>query len=96
MNILDDILVNVKSAAQAVGEKTGDFANLAKLRVALAEIRKELRKKYEELGREAFDLMTQGEMSNESLIKNAEDIKELEQALKAVAEQMKKLKENKK
>ncbi len=51
MSILDDILFNAKSAVNEVGKKANVFVDNTKLKFNAAELRGELKKKYEELGR---------------------------------------------
>ena len=38
MGILDDVVVNAKSAAEAVGKKAGQLVDVSKLRINLAEL----------------------------------------------------------
>lgn len=50
MGILDDVVVNAKSAAEAVGRKAGQLVDASKLRITIAELNTEIRRCYEALG----------------------------------------------
>ena len=41
MGILDDVVVNAKSAAEAVGRKAGQLVDVSKLRISAAEVNSE-------------------------------------------------------
>ncbi len=55
MAIFDDVVVNAKSAAAAVGKKAGEIYDLSKLRISLASLRSELNKQYQALGEAVFN-----------------------------------------
>lgn len=55
MAILDDVVVNAKSAAAAVSKKAGKFYDLSKLRISAAGLRGELNKKYTALGESVYN-----------------------------------------
>ena len=38
MGILDDVVINAKSAAEAVGKKAGQIVDVSKLRINVAEL----------------------------------------------------------
>ena len=50
MGILDDVVINAKSAAEAVGKKASQFVDASKLRIAAAELSADISKQYEALG----------------------------------------------
>lgn len=50
MGILDDVVINAKSAAEAVGKKAGQIVDVSKLRINVAELNAEISKRYEALG----------------------------------------------
>ena len=81
MALLDDLLVNAKSAAANVGKKTGELVDSAKLRFVIAEIRSELSKKYEALGRYIYDVYSDGNLQNLGLDEKINEIKDLERQL---------------
>ena len=54
MSVLDDVYVNVKSAAEAAGQAAGRFVDVSRLRMAAAEIRSEIDKNYRKLGQVVY------------------------------------------
>ena len=50
MSILDDVLVNMKSAAEVAGQAANRLVDVSRLRMAAAEVRTELDKTYKKLG----------------------------------------------
>ena len=50
MGILDDVVINARSAAEAVGKKAGQLMDASKLRFSIAEVSAEISKRYEALG----------------------------------------------
>ncbi len=55
MSIFDDVVINAKSAAEAVGRKAGQLVDVSKLRIGAAEVNAELTKRYETLGQYVYD-----------------------------------------
>ncbi len=55
MGILDDVVINAKSAAEAVGKKAGQIVDASKLRINLAETSAEISKRYEALGEYVYE-----------------------------------------
>lgn len=55
MSILDDVVINAKSAAEAVGRKAGQLVDVSKLRISAAEINAEIAKRYEVLGQYVYE-----------------------------------------
>lgn len=51
MSILDDVLFNAKNAVNEVGKKANILVDNTKLKFNASELRSELKRKYEELGR---------------------------------------------
>ena len=58
MGIFDDVVVNAKSAAQTVGKMAGQFVDMSKLRINMAELNGEITKRYQELGRFIYEAKT--------------------------------------
>ena len=54
MGLLDDVMVNVKSAANSVGKKTNEIVDYSKLRFTASGLNNEIRKKYQTLGEEVY------------------------------------------
>lgn len=55
MGILDDVVINAKSAAEAVGKKAGQLVDASKLRISLAEVNASISKGYEALGQYVYE-----------------------------------------
>ena len=55
MGILDDVVINAKSAAEAVGKKAGQIVDVSKLRINVAEVNAEISKRYEALGEYVYE-----------------------------------------
>ena len=60
MGIFDDVVVNAKSAAQTVGKMAGQFVDMSKLRINMAELNGEITKRYQELGRFIYEAKKAG------------------------------------
>ena len=55
MGILDDVMINAKTAAEVVGKKAGQIVDVSKLRFNVAELNAELSKRYEALGEYIYE-----------------------------------------
>lgn len=55
MGILDDVVINAKSVAEAVGRKAGQLVDVSKLRVSVAEVNAEITKRYQTLGQYVYE-----------------------------------------
>jgi hypothetical protein len=55
MGVLEDVVMNAKSAATTVGKHAERLVDISKLRVNAAELNGEIAKKYEALGRLVYD-----------------------------------------
>jgi len=51
MGILEDVVINAKTAANVVGKKAGEFVDVSKLRINAADLNNEINKKFQALGR---------------------------------------------
>ncbi len=51
MGFFDDLVVNVKSAANKVGEETGKLVNTSKLKINVSELKSEIRRHTEDIGK---------------------------------------------
>lgn len=55
MGIIDDVVVNAKSAAEAVGKKAEQIVDLSKLRANAAEVNSEITRRYQVLGQFIYE-----------------------------------------
>ena len=60
MGILDDVVINAKSAAQTVGKMAGQFVDMSKLRINISELNGEINKRYQELGQFIYEAKKAG------------------------------------
>lgn len=60
MGILDDVVINAKSAAQSVSKMAGQFVDMSKLRLNLSELNGEINKRYQELGQFIYEAKKAG------------------------------------
>ena len=54
MGLLEDVVINAKSAVTVVSEKAGKIVDISKLRINAAELNNEINKRYESLGRVVY------------------------------------------
>ncbi len=86
MGILEDVLLNARSAVDTVGKKAGKVIDMSKLTLAAADIKAEISKKYEMLGRVTFEGETTGKDYSKSVAEIVAKIKELKAELESVNE----------
>lgn len=55
MSVFDDIIIGVKDLTSEIGDKTGKFASVSKLKITAAELNGEINKRYEALGRIVYE-----------------------------------------
>lgn len=54
MGVFEDIFVKAKVAVDALGEKAGQFVDVSKLNIKLAELKSDLRAEFENLGKTVY------------------------------------------
>ena len=87
MGIFDDVVVNAKSAAQTVGKMAGQFVDMSKLRINMAELNGEITKRYQELGRFIYEAKKAGSADEAELANQIAGIDDLYAQLSAVSAQ---------
>ncbi len=86
MSVLDDVLVNMKSAAEAAGQAANRFVDASRLRMAAAEVRTELDKTYKKLGQAVY-ASTKSDVDCPELIDDyVSAIDELTEQLRSITE----------
>ena len=88
MGLLDDVMVNVKSAANSVGKKTNEIVDYSKLRFTASGLNNEIRKKYQTLGEEVYTSTKIGSEDTKSIELLIKEIDELKAQLQATKEQI--------
>lgn len=61
MGVFEDFFVKAKSAVDAIGEKAGQYVDVSKLNIRLAELKNDLKNEYESLGKTIYKSTKNGE-----------------------------------
>ena len=88
MGMLDDMIVNAKSTANAVGKKASQLVDISKLRINAADLGAEISKKFEQLGHAVYDAHKSGSDAGQAVAEASAEIDELEEQLEAVNSQL--------
>lgn len=86
MGIFDDVMVNAKSAANAVGKKAEQIVDYSKLKYAESGINNEISEKLNSLGSFVYESMVAGEMDKADLEKRTAELTELYRQLEMTRE----------
>lgn len=76
MSILDDVVINVKTAAESAQKTAGKIVDVSKLRIHLSEISGEITSKYTVLGKTMYK---NTKLEQESQVEIDEIIKEIDE-----------------
>lgn len=95
MGIFDDVVINAKTAASAVGKKAEQIVDLSKLKYAAAGLNNEFSKKKEALGSYIFESYKTGKLDQNKVTEKINELKELEQNLIATKEMISEAKNKK-
>lgn len=88
MGIFDDVVINAKSAAEAVGRKAGQLVDVSKLRIGAAEVNAEITKRYEILGQYVYDNCRQALSADPEAVGKMTEIDELKAQAAAIAKEL--------
>lgn len=88
MGILDDVMTNAKSAAEAVGKMAGQWVDASKLKISAAEINSEIDKRYEALGRYVADACREAVSVDAEAAGKLAEIDELKTQLEAIQKEL--------
>ena len=88
MGILDDVVINAKSAAEAVGRKAGQIVDVSKLRISAAEINGEIAKRYEVLGQYVYECCREKLSADPEAMGQMTEIDELKAQAAAIAREL--------
>ncbi len=86
MGILDDVMVNMKSAASTVSKRTGEIVDYSKLKFTASGLSSEIRRKYQTLGEEVYACTKIGTEDSKSIELLIEEIDALKEQLQATNE----------
>ncbi len=88
MSVLDDVIVNAKSAADAVGKTASKLVDISKLRISAAELNAEIGKQYEKLGSAVYEARKGGSDFEQTAAEITAAIDDLKEQLDAVNAQL--------
>lgn len=88
MGVFEDVILNVKSALDTVGKKTGDFVDLSKLKLNESEIKSGISKNYEQLGKLTYKSIKNDYDNKEEITNCISEIDRLYTELKEIQGQI--------
>jgi len=88
MGILDDVVINAKSAAEAVSKKAGQIVDASKLRINVAELNAEISKRYEALGQYVYETCREKLAEDAEAVGKMAEIDELKAQHAAVSKEL--------
>ena len=88
MGILDDVVINAKSAAEAVGKKAGQSMDVSKLRINAAELNSEISKRYQALGQYVYESCREQLAGDGEVVGKMAEIDELAAQYAAVSKEL--------
>ncbi|MDO4459745.1 MAG: zinc ribbon domain-containing protein [Clostridia bacterium] len=88
MSIIDEVLANVKSAADVFGRKANQVVDISKLRYNVSSLNTEIGKRYAELGQYVYDGTKNSNVDNTVLASKIEEIDDLYNQLSDIAKQI--------
>jgi len=88
MGIFDDVVINAKSAAEAVSRKAGQLVDVSKLRISAAEINAEIAKRYEVLGQYVYECCRDTLSADPEAVGQMAEIDELKAQQAAIAKEL--------
>lgn len=88
MGIFDDVVVNARSAAEAVGRKAGQLVDVSKLRIGAAEVNAEITKRYEALGQYVYENCRSSLVADPEAFGKITEIDELKAQAAAIAKEL--------
>lgn len=96
MGILEDLLLNARTAVDSVGKKAEKVIDVSKLTITAADLKAEISKKCEILGRVVFEQKTTGKNYSTGINELIERITELNSELESVNEMIENAKQKSK
>ena len=86
MSVMEDVLINAKTAVDSFGKKAGEVFDRSKLRLAAVDIKAELSKKYRMLGKVCYEANRTGKNYDKSIKQLQDQINELNNQLTRIKE----------
>ncbi len=94
MGVFEDVILNAKTAVNAVGKKAGEMVDISKLRLSATEITREISNQFEEIGRMIYEAKKAETNPDESIAAKTAVIDELYEQLDAVHDKLDELKKS--
>lgn len=88
MGILDDVVINAKSVAEAVGRKAGQLVDVSKLHIGAAELNAEITKRYQALGQYVYENCRNALAADPEVVGKLAELDELQAQLSAINKEM--------
>lgn len=92
MGLFEDMYVKAKSAVDMVGERAGQFMDVSKLNINMAELKGELRKKFEDLGNIVYYGRKEGSIDEVLMDGKIKEIDELNREIESLSKRIAELK----
>lgn len=92
MGMLNDILVNAKSAVQKAGEKASDVCDVSKLKITRKRIKNDVYKNYTILGRKVYAASKNGELDDADFSEEFDIINDLHEQYDEITKKIDELK----
>lgn len=94
MGVLEDVLLNAKAAAESVGKKANEIADLSKLKMSAAQLSREISNQFELIGRAVYDASKSGEDASQAVQEGMDAVDQLYQEFHSLNERMMELRKN--
>ena len=88
MSWMDDMWINTKSAANAVGQKTGEVIDRSKLRLAIIDLKSDLFHKYAVLGKLCYESYRTGKDYAKEMLALEKEIADMNVQLSALKDKL--------
>lgn len=88
MGLFEDVVVNARTAVNAVGKKASQIVDVSKLRISAADLNNEISKRFEAIGRTVYEAKKTGNDTSDLIAESVAAIDDLYEQLDAVNEQL--------
>ncbi len=96
MTVMEEVVCKARELVDTVGQKTGEFVNLGKLKLESTQIERDLEAQFCEIGKVVYNTRQNGESVEEALAVLFEQVQTLEEKASQVRQQMEELRRVKK
>ncbi len=92
MGVLEDVLLNAKSAAESVGKKATEIADLSKLKMNASQLSREISNQFEQIGRAVYDAKKSAGNADQAVEQGIEAVDALYHEFNSINEKIDELK----